>query len=111
MRLRRNPMRAPPHPGNEHHTPKSARRGLKPLIYSLNLPNPETLPLPTNGSLPHPNLTVCKVSACKHCGLRSNSEKVLVAHMMKAKHSKDIKLEAQQLYPLDGEMTMCRLHL
>ncbi|KNB16642.1 hypothetical protein FOXG_14459 [Fusarium oxysporum f. sp. lycopersici 4287] len=52
-----NPTRAPRHPGDKHHIPKSARRGLKPLIYSLNLPNPETLPLRPNGSPPHPNLT------------------------------------------------------
>ncbi|KAJ9412270.1 hypothetical protein QL093DRAFT_2595623 [Fusarium oxysporum] len=52
-----NPTRAPRHPGDKHHITKSARRGLKPLIYSLNLPNPETLPLQPNGSLPHPNLT------------------------------------------------------
>ncbi|KAG6996471.1 hypothetical protein FocnCong_v014856 [Fusarium oxysporum f. sp. conglutinans] len=90
-----NPTRAPRHPGDKHHIPKSARRGLKPLIYSLNLPNPETLPLRPNGSPPHPNLTVYKGSACKHCGLRSISEKVLLAHV-KSKHSKDIKLAARQ---------------
>ncbi|KAF4333928.1 hypothetical protein FBEOM_12250 [Fusarium beomiforme] len=43
----------------------------------------------------HPNLTVYKGSACKHCGLRSISEKVLLAHV-KSKHSKDIKLAARQ---------------
>ncbi|KAJ0131131.1 Uncharacterized protein HZ326_25766, partial [Fusarium oxysporum f. sp. albedinis] len=90
-----NPTRAPRHPGDKHHITKSARRGLKPLIYSLTLPNPETLPLRPNGSPPHPNLTVYKGSACKHCGLRSISEKVLLAHV-KSKHSKDIKLAARQ---------------
>ncbi|PCD25850.1 hypothetical protein AU210_012284 [Fusarium oxysporum f. sp. radicis-cucumerinum] len=90
-----NPTRAPRHPGDKHHIPKSARRGLKPLIYSLNLPDPETLPLRTNGSPPHPNLTVYKGSACKHSGLRSISEKVLLAHV-KSKHSKDMKLAARQ---------------
>ncbi|KAJ0134858.1 Zinc finger and BTB domain-containing protein 16 [Fusarium oxysporum f. sp. albedinis] len=35
-----NPTRAPRHPGDKHHITKSARRGLKPLIYSLNLQNP-----------------------------------------------------------------------
>ncbi|KAI8406177.1 hypothetical protein FOFC_13646 [Fusarium oxysporum] len=90
-----NPTRAPRHPGDKHHITKSARRGLKPLIYSLNLPNPETLPLRPKGSPPHPNLTVYKGSACKHCGLRSISEKVLLAHV-KSKHSKDIKLAARQ---------------
>ncbi|KNB04657.1 hypothetical protein FOXG_06708 [Fusarium oxysporum f. sp. lycopersici 4287] len=90
-----NPARAPRHPGDKHHITKSARRGLKPLIYSLNLPNPETLPLRSNGSPPHPYLTVYKGSACKHCGLRSISEKVLLAHV-KSKHSKDTKLAARQ---------------
>ncbi|RYC79901.1 hypothetical protein BFJ63_vAg17214 [Fusarium oxysporum f. sp. narcissi] len=90
-----NPTRAPRHPGYKHHITKSARRGLKPLIYSLNLPNPETLPLRPNGSPPHPNLTVYKGSACKHCGLRSISEKVLLAHV-KTKHSKEIKLAARR---------------
>ncbi|KAG4279075.1 hypothetical protein FPRO04_13760 [Fusarium proliferatum] len=90
-----NLTRAPRRPGDKHHIPKSARRGLKPLIYSLNLPNPETLPLRPNGSPPHPYLTVYKGSACKHCGLRSISEKVLLAHV-KSKHSKDIKLAAWQ---------------
>ncbi|KNB18453.1 hypothetical protein FOXG_22240 [Fusarium oxysporum f. sp. lycopersici 4287] len=92
-----NPTRAPRHPGDKHHIPKSARRGLKPLIYSLNLPNPETLPLRPNGSPPHPNLTVYKGSASKHCGLRSISEKVLLAHA-KTKHSKEIKLAATSLW-------------
>ncbi|RKL06838.1 hypothetical protein BFJ70_g16974 [Fusarium oxysporum] len=90
-----NPTRAPRHPGDKHHITKSACRGLKPLIYSLNLPNPETLPLRPNGSPPHTNLTVYKGSPCKHCGLRSISEKVPLAHV-KSKHSKDIKLAARQ---------------
>jgi hypothetical protein len=73
-----NPTRAPRHPGDKHHVPKPARRGLKSLICFLNLPNPETLPLRPDGSPPHPHLTVHKGSACKHCGLRSVSEKVLL---------------------------------
>ncbi|EXK79045.1 hypothetical protein FOQG_16313 [Fusarium oxysporum f. sp. raphani 54005] len=75
-----NPTRAPRHPGDKHHIPKAARRGLKHLIYSLNLPNPETLPLRSDGSPPHPYLTIQKGSACKYCDLRSVSEKRLLAH-------------------------------
>ncbi|KAF5704802.1 hypothetical protein FMUND_12351 [Fusarium mundagurra] len=51
-----DPTRAPRHPGDKHHITKSARRGLKPLLYSVNLPNPETLPLRPNGSPPHQTL-------------------------------------------------------
>ncbi|KAJ9413221.1 hypothetical protein QL093DRAFT_2510726, partial [Fusarium oxysporum] len=40
-----NPTRTPRHLGDKHHIPKSARRGLKLLIYSLNLSNPKTLAL------------------------------------------------------------------
>ncbi|EXL64149.1 hypothetical protein FOPG_19581, partial [Fusarium oxysporum f. sp. conglutinans race 2 54008] len=32
-----NPTPAPRHPGDKHHIPKSARPGMKPLIYSLML--------------------------------------------------------------------------
>ncbi|KAM0361930.1 hypothetical protein ACHAPK_011646, partial [Fusarium culmorum] len=90
-----NPTRASRHPGDKHHVPKPVRRGLKSLICSLNLPNPETLPLRPDGSPPHPHLTVHKGSACKHCGLRSVSEKVLLTHL-KSKHNKEIKLAARQ---------------
>ncbi|KAH7235308.1 hypothetical protein BKA59DRAFT_363362, partial [Fusarium tricinctum] len=90
-----NPTRVPRHLGDKHYIPKSARRGLKPLIYSLNLLNPEILLLRLNGLPPYLNLTIYKCSACKHCGLRSISEKVLLAHV-KSKHNKDIKLAARQ---------------
>ncbi|KAI3572483.1 hypothetical protein IWW34DRAFT_762528 [Fusarium oxysporum f. sp. albedinis] len=51
-------MRAPRHLGDNPHIPKSTRRGLKSLIYSLNVSNPETLPPRPDGSRPHPYLTV-----------------------------------------------------
>ncbi|KAM5527061.1 hypothetical protein FOXYSP1_20573 [Fusarium oxysporum f. sp. phaseoli] len=40
-----NHTRAPWYPGDKYHISKSARRGLKPLIYSPNFPNPKTPPL------------------------------------------------------------------
>jgi hypothetical protein len=85
-----NPIHARRYPGNKHYIPMSACRSLKSLIYSLNLPNLETLPLRPNGTPPHPNLIVYK-----HCGLRSISEKVLLAHL-KTNHSKEIKRAARQ---------------
>ncbi|KAI3567768.1 hypothetical protein IWW34DRAFT_825181 [Fusarium oxysporum f. sp. albedinis] len=90
-----NPICALHYLGDKHHITKSACRGLKLLIYSLNLLNLETLPLRPNGLPLHPNLTVYKGSACKHCGLCSISEKALLAYV-KSKHSKDIKLAARQ---------------
>jgi hypothetical protein len=39
------------HLGEKHHIPKGARRNLNSLINSLQLPSPETLPKPLDGSL------------------------------------------------------------
>ncbi|KAH7237970.1 hypothetical protein B0J15DRAFT_569755 [Fusarium solani] len=90
-----NPKRASRHPSDKHHVPKSARYGLKPLIRSLNLPDPETLPLRPNGSRPHPHLSIQRGSACKHCGLRSVSEKVLTNHL-RTEHWDKVRPAAQR---------------
>jgi hypothetical protein len=90
-----NPKRTPRHPGDKHDVSKSTRRGLKALICSLSLPDPENLPLRPDGSEPHPHLATQRGSACKHCGLRSTSDRVLVAHI-RTEHKDKIKLAARQ---------------
>ncbi|KAF4470866.1 hypothetical protein FALBO_2224, partial [Fusarium albosuccineum] len=90
-----NPNRASRHPGDKHDIPKSARWGLKPLISSLALPDPASLALRPEGSQPHPHLTVQKGSACRHCGLRSASEKVLAAHL-RTEHPDRVRVAARQ---------------
>lgn len=74
---------------------KSTRRGLKALICSLSLPDPGHLPLRPDGPEPHPHLTAQHGSACKHCGLRSTSEKVLVTHI-KAVHKDTLAIAVNQ---------------
>ncbi|KAH7243761.1 hypothetical protein B0J15DRAFT_428922, partial [Fusarium solani] len=86
-----SPKRASEHPGKKHGIARSARHGLKPLLSSLNLPDPDTLALRSDGSRPHPYLTVQVASSCKHCGLRSASEKVLADHL-RAKHRDKLEL-------------------
>ncbi|KAJ0137076.1 Uncharacterized protein HZ326_19942 [Fusarium oxysporum f. sp. albedinis] len=39
------------------------------LLSSLHLPDPDTLALRSDGSQPHPYLTVQEGFYCKHCGL------------------------------------------
>lgn len=86
-----SPKRASEHPGKKHGIARSARHGLKPLLSSLNLPDPDTLALRSDGPRPHPYLTVQVASSCRHCGLRSASEKVLADHL-KAKHRDKLEL-------------------
>ncbi|CAM1507685.1 Fc.00g073260.m01.CDS01 [Cosmosporella sp. VM-42] len=76
-----DPKRVVRHPGDKHNIARSARRGLKPLISSLSLLDIDQLPRRPDGSNPHPHLAIQKASACKHCGLRSISEKVLQLHI------------------------------
>ncbi|KAM6505404.1 hypothetical protein FSOLCH5_014623 [Fusarium solani] len=86
-----SPKRASEHPGKKHGIARSAPHGLKPLLSSLNLPDPDTLALTSDGSRPHPYLMVQVASSCKHCGLRSASEKVLADHL-RAKHRDKLEL-------------------
>ncbi|KAJ9419302.1 hypothetical protein QL093DRAFT_2590957 [Fusarium oxysporum] len=53
-----SPKRASEHPGKKHGIARSARHGLKPLLSSLHLPDPDTLVPRPNGSRRHPCLTV-----------------------------------------------------
>ncbi|KAH7231620.1 uncharacterized protein BKA55DRAFT_192838 [Fusarium redolens] len=45
-----SPKRASEHPGKKHGIARSARHGLKPLLSSLNLPDPDTLAPRPSGS-------------------------------------------------------------
>ncbi|KAI8411190.1 hypothetical protein FOFC_07784 [Fusarium oxysporum] len=85
--------RASEHPGKKHGIARSARHGLKPLLSSLNLPDPDTLVPRPNGSRRHPYLTVQQGCSCKHCGLHSASWKVLEDHL-RAEHRDKLKLTA-----------------
>ncbi|ENH66042.1 hypothetical protein FOC1_g10001949, partial [Fusarium oxysporum f. sp. cubense race 1] len=62
-----SPKRASGHLGKKHGIARSARHGLKPLLSSLNLLNPDTLAPKPNGSRPHPYFTLQKGSSCRHC--------------------------------------------
>ena len=54
------------------------------------------LPLRVDGSRPHPHLALQRGSACKHCGLRSVSEKVLADHLRKEHEDKVRRMGRQQ---------------
>ncbi|KAH7111674.1 hypothetical protein B0J13DRAFT_461819, partial [Dactylonectria estremocensis] len=82
------------HLGEKHGVSKSARWGLNSLIYSLNLPDPGELPPRPNRSSPHLHLALQEGLACKHCGLRSISNKVMVDHVKKA-HRSEMGLAAR----------------
>ncbi|RKK61043.1 hypothetical protein BFJ69_g17165 [Fusarium oxysporum] len=88
-----SPKRASEHPGKKHGIARSARHGLKPLLSSLDLPDPDTLVLRPNGSRRHPYLTVQQGCSCKHCGLHSASCKVLDGHL-RAEHRDKLELTA-----------------
>ncbi|RKK78283.1 hypothetical protein BFJ68_g17903, partial [Fusarium oxysporum] len=87
--------RASEHPGKKHGIARSARHGLKPLLSSLNLPDPDTLAPRPHGSRRHPYLAVQKGLSCKHCGLHSASGKVLEDHL-RAEHRDKLKLTAEK---------------
>jgi hypothetical protein len=56
--------RASEHPGKKHGIARSARHGVKPLLSSLNLPDPDALARRSDGPRPHPYLTVQEGSSC-----------------------------------------------
>ncbi|KAI8410918.1 hypothetical protein FOFC_07512, partial [Fusarium oxysporum] len=88
-----SPKRTSEHPGKKYGIARSARHGLKPLLSSLNLPDPDTLVPRPNGSRRHPYLTVQQGCSCKHCGLHSASWKVLEGHL-RAEHRDKLELTA-----------------
>ncbi|KAF4336909.1 hypothetical protein FBEOM_9224 [Fusarium beomiforme] len=90
-----SPNRASEHPGKKHGIARSARHGLKSLLSSLDLPDPNTLAPRPDRSQPHPYLTVQGGSSCKHCGLHSTSRKVLADHL-RAKHHDKLKLTGEK---------------
>jgi hypothetical protein len=92
-RVALSPKRASEHPGKKHGIARSARHGLKPLLSSLNLPDPDTLVPRPNGSRRHPYLIVQQGCSCKHCGLHSASWKVLEGHL-RAEHRDKLELTA-----------------
>lgn len=86
-----HPNRVLRHPGDTHDVSKPARRGLKAVLSLWSLPDPGSLPLRPDGSRPHPHLAIQRGSACKHCGLRSISDKVLATHV-RTYHSDKIQI-------------------
>jgi hypothetical protein len=86
------------HLGERHGISKLARRGLGPFIRTLRLPDPETLPVRSDGSSPHPHLRIQQGAACRHCGLRSTSLEVLSRHL-KNVHSQDIQHSRGRGFP------------
>ncbi|RKK18945.1 hypothetical protein BFJ66_g17904, partial [Fusarium oxysporum f. sp. cepae] len=90
-----SPKRASEHPGKKHGIARSARHGLKPLLSSLNLPDPDTLAPRPHGSRRHPYLAVQKGLSCKHCGLHSASRKVLEDHL-RAEHRDKLEFTAEK---------------
>lgn len=72
------------HLGEKHDVPKAARRGLTAFIRSLDLPDPNKLPLRPDGSPRHPHLDVQRGAACKHCDYRTSSIDLLGRHLAKS---------------------------
>ncbi|KAJ4013676.1 hypothetical protein NW761_015084 [Fusarium oxysporum] len=86
------------HLGERHGISKPARRGLGPFIRTLRLPDPETWPVRSDGSPPHPHLRIQQGAACRHCGFRSTSLEVLSRHIKKG-HSIDIQNSRARSFP------------
>ncbi|KAH7228377.1 hypothetical protein B0J15DRAFT_411279 [Fusarium solani] len=86
------------HLGERHGISKLARRGLGPFMRSLRLPDPEKLPVRSDGSSPHPRLRIQQGAACRHCGLRSTGLEVLSRHLKKF-HSQDIQHSRGRGFP------------
>ncbi|KAF4981747.1 hypothetical protein FDECE_17640 [Fusarium decemcellulare] len=84
------------HLREKHDISKKERWGLNQFIHSLRLQDPASLPLRVDGSRPHPHLALQCGSACKHCGLRSVSEKVLADHLRKEHEDKVSRMGRQQ---------------
>ncbi|KAI8660044.1 hypothetical protein NCS56_01223000 [Fusarium sp. Ph1] len=84
------------HLREKHDISKKERWGLNQFIRSLRLQDPALLPLRVDGSRPHPHLALQRGSACKHCGLRSVSEKVLADHVRKEHEDKVERVGRQQ---------------
>lgn len=59
-----NPKRTSQHPGDKHDVVKPARRGHKPLICLLSLPDPDGLSLRLDGSSLYSHLAIQRGSAC-----------------------------------------------
>lgn len=64
--------------------PKHLRYGLISFIYSLRLPDPNTLPPRPDGLPCHPHLTSHTGVACRYCEYRTTSLELLVRHLAKA---------------------------
>lgn len=69
------------HLQEKHHVPKRDRAGLSAFIRTLQLPDPRSIRPWPDGSRPHPRLAQQKGFACRSCGLRSVSIKVLSQHL------------------------------
>ncbi|KAG4279541.1 hypothetical protein FPRO04_13641 [Fusarium proliferatum] len=85
--------RASEHPGKKHGIARSARHGLKALLSSLNLPDPDTLAPRPHRSQRRPYLAVQRGLSCKQRALHSASVKVLEDHL-RAEHRDKLKLTA-----------------
>ena len=71
------------HLGEKHKLPARERRGVTAYIHSLELPDPNKLPVRFNGSEPHPHLALRAGVACAVCGFRSTSFDTVRRHLSK----------------------------
>lgn len=71
------------HLWEKHQLSTDARKGLNPFVKSLNLPNPNQLPLRPDGCPPHPYLIAQPGVACRQCSFRSTSIDLVRRHLSK----------------------------
>lgn len=71
------------HLWEKHHVPIEDRKGLVSLVASLDLQDPNTLPLRKDGCLPHPHLARRRGLACRGCKERTTSRDLMQRHLSK----------------------------
>ncbi|KAK6221466.1 hypothetical protein QIS74_04759 [Colletotrichum tabaci] len=83
--------RASRHLAEKHDVPKSERRGLSGLVKSIGLPDPNDIPLRSDGLPPHPALTTVIGYACRHCDYRTASTDLISRHVALTHGFKDAR--------------------
>ena len=69
------------HLGNKHNVALSLRKGLNAFVESLKFPDPNTLDLRDEGSVPHPHLAIQRGIACGRCSFRTTNSDIMRRHI------------------------------
>ncbi|KAK2005291.1 hypothetical protein LZ32DRAFT_546376, partial [Colletotrichum eremochloae] len=77
------------HLTEKHDVPKSERRGLSRLVKSIRLPDPNDIPLRSDGLPPHPALTTIIGYACRYCDYQTASTDLISRHITQTHGFKD----------------------